>query len=209
MRSTGDQFFDSLVDAAFTECSGAGDHGAFVIDEHECWLTRDVECRPHITGLIRDVREPLNTALGDEALNGIEFSSPGNAENSDLTFVLRLCVGDRTGLPLARRSPRSPEPQHEVLAGVVREIHCGAVGCFCCDIENGRRRCATALDVSRGGRSIGATRRTTGGSTEGQGHQQRCETWDRVLHPGEARRSRSTSAFAGLVFTTRSWPCGE
>lgn len=60
--------------------------------------------------------ELANTAGADEGSDGVEIISTGDTDDGDVLAELSLNSGDRTGLPLTRGSPRSPEPEHQVLA---------------------------------------------------------------------------------------------
>lgn len=153
---------------------------AIVIDEHERRLGVHTQLGPDLAGVIDNVWKGVDTALVDEGIDCIKIVLAGDPEDDDVIAEFLLDGGDRTGLPLARRSPRRPEPQHEIFARVGSELNRGAVRCRCRDVQCSRFGCA-GLGLCSGCslRSLGGVAAAGGGN---KGKHQRCSHEFRAKH---------------------------
>ena len=78
---------------------------------------------PDLVVEILDVIESTDAGLGDERFHVVSRGArAGDADEVHPTGERLLHRCDRTGFATARRSPRGPEPQHEILTRVVADI---------------------------------------------------------------------------------------
>lgn len=107
--------------------SQIADDGAIVVDEDVGRDQELVERGPRVGRCIKGVLEAIQVVLRDEALGMIPVAPTGHADEEYVIteVVVRLC--DRRGFTDAVRSPRSPEPEEDLLALEITEVDLSAI----------------------------------------------------------------------------------
>lgn len=91
-----------------------GFHRSIIVQKGERGLSTDAILRPQTDIGIDGVGELAHAKGVDELCDGAEFSPAGNPDDLNLGTVLLLDLCDRRGFAFTRRSPRRPEPQHDI-----------------------------------------------------------------------------------------------
>ncbi len=210
--SAGDEGVETLDEGLFRERPGVIDDRAVVVDEDKGRLTADIEPGPDVAGFIDHVGERTDATIVDETLDGGQVVATGDADHGHLSVIGSLHVGDRTGLPLARASPRRPEPEKKILPGVDGQVDRGAIGSGSTDVEQRRRCCAVVTldsniavgNVFTGDSHLLAVGRAACGRAERKCHQKGHDTWRTSVHPTDARPTRASMTPGSIPFTSRS-----
>jgi len=66
--------------------------------------------------------EGADAVIGHESRHGATVVPAGHSDEGNFVTVFLLHRCDRTGLSDADRSPRRPEPQHDVLSRIVAGV---------------------------------------------------------------------------------------
>jgi len=87
-------------------------------NDYPRWLPANAIVAPQFAGLVGELDDVAQTVAIDEIFHVLEAVTTWDTDDGEAVAEFCLCRCDRRGFTIARASPRSPEPQQDVLPGV-------------------------------------------------------------------------------------------
>jgi len=114
-----DQLIEDLLQVVFGDRARHDLGTTIIVHEHPRRLVRDAEPSPQ-RPVLRHCLRKRQGVLVDECLHRVAGIETRHAKELDLSAVVARDPCDFRGFPLTDPSPRSPEPDREILADITR-----------------------------------------------------------------------------------------